>query len=60
MSFVQIAVILILWFAAAIVIEKILPTIMEDYKKSKSPISFSSGLIGIFVVAIIVAVFSAF
>jgi hypothetical protein len=33
---------------------------MEDYKKSKSPISFSSGLIGIFVVAIIVAVFSAF
>ena len=58
MSFVQILVILILWFAAAIAIEKILPLIMEDFKKSKSPISFSSALIAIFVVAIIVAVFS--
>ena len=58
MGFVQIAVILILWFAAAVIIEKILPVIMEEHKKSKSLISFSSALIGIFVVAIIVAVFS--
>lgn len=60
MSIVKIVVILILWLAVAVVIEKILPVIMEDYKKSRSPISLSSGLIGIFVVAIIYAVFSAF
>ena len=60
MRFVQIVVFLILWFAVSIVIEKILPAIMEDYKKSKSPISVSSGLIGIFVAAIIFGVFSVF
>ena len=60
MGFVQIVVFVILWFAAAIVIEKILPLIMEDYKKSKNHISVSSGLIGIFVAAIIISVFSAF
>ena len=58
MSFVYIVIALILWFAAAVIIEKILPLIMDDYKKSKSPISFSSALIGIFVVAIMVAVFT--
>ena len=60
MSFVQIVVFLILWFAVTIVIEKILPAIMEDYKKSKTLISVSSGLIGIFVVAIIFGVISVF
>jgi hypothetical protein len=48
------------WFAVSIVIEKKLPAIMEDYKKSKNLISVSSGLIGIFVAATIFAVISVF
>ena len=60
MSIVQIGVLFVLWIIVAVVIEKILPLIMEDHKGSKHLISFSSGLIGIFVVAIIFAVFSVF
>ena len=60
MSLVQIVVFLILWLAASIVIEKILPMVMEDHKKSKNLISVSSGLIGIFVVAILFGVISVF